>query len=30
VLTGELVGACFGLPLTIRRAGGRWSAASGG
>jgi iron complex transport system ATP-binding protein len=30
VLTGELVGACFGLPLTIRRARGRWSAASGG
>ncbi|MFJ8294809.1 ABC transporter ATP-binding protein [Streptomyces sp. NPDC094447] len=25
VLTGELVGACFGLPLALERHGGRWS-----
>ncbi|WP_037677816.1 ABC transporter ATP-binding protein [Streptomyces griseus] len=25
VLTGDLVGACFGLPLALERHGGRWS-----
>ena len=27
VLTDELAGACFGLPLSIRRDGGRWTAS---
>jgi len=27
VLTGELAGACFGLPLSVRRDGGRWTAS---
>jgi iron complex transport system ATP-binding protein len=26
VLTDAAVGACFGLPLSVRRAGGRWTA----
>jgi iron complex transport system ATP-binding protein len=28
VLTDATVGACFGLPLAVRRTGGRWAAAA--